>query len=56
MTIDSWQASSCCTPPLGAPFAGTLSAVHCFLHALLNEMLRVILDPAIRQQQRQLFG
>jgi hypothetical protein len=40
--------------PLGAPFARTLRAVERFLHARLNAMLRVIFDPTVRQQRRQL--
>jgi hypothetical protein len=44
----------CRAPPLGALFARTLSAIKSFVHALLNEMFWVILNPTVRQQRRQL--
>jgi hypothetical protein len=46
------QSRSCRAPALGATFARTLSTVESFMNALLNEMLRVILDPMVREELR----
>ena len=39
---------------LGATLARTLSAIEGFRDPLLKEVLRVILDPTIRKQRRQI--